>query len=164
MGSSCLFCHLTFKLQAMRSGYAPAKTRHLNFRKLRCKDLKSGIFLLLPVSWNTSSDFLVYHHFHGVQSSRPTDTIYIGFSSVGIIAICSFDVRPLQLDILIRSKSAWNPVCRSGFRDECQGYMRSLFPLPTEAGAAAGRKEEIQPQNTFQVRKKYFVRLPEPIN
>jgi hypothetical protein len=70
----------------------------------------------------------------------------------------------VQLDLFLRSKSAWNPVCRFGFRDEGQGYMRSLFPLPTDAGTAACRKEETQSQNTFQVRKKYFVRLPEEIN
>jgi hypothetical protein len=49
---------------------------------------------------------------------------------------------PLHHDVVLRSKSGWNPVCCFYFRHEGQGYMRSLFPLPTDAGSTDCRKAE----------------------
>ena len=50
--------------QGTISGNTPSKTQHhipddFNYQQIRCENIKSRIFLLLPVSWITSSDLLV---------------------------------------------------------------------------------------------------------
>jgi hypothetical protein len=58
-------------------------------------------------------------------------------------AVCGYRVPSVEVPrAIVASLCGWNPVCCFYFRDEGQGYARSVFPLPTDAGTSACRKAE----------------------